>query len=120
VPQHPSVRCCASVSRTPASEINTIDSRFVSVFEEAFTTKRLLRFHYTDAKGSHSRRSVEPHGLLVRAPLWYVIAWDPTPDAARLFRADRVRQPEITTHAFVPRPHELVTGVCPDARQAGR
>jgi predicted DNA-binding transcriptional regulator YafY len=35
-----------------------------------------LRFGYTDRQGRPTRRRVEPHGLLVRAPLWYIVAWD--------------------------------------------
>lgn len=107
-------------SAVPAGEIDVIEPTLVSQFEQAFTGNRLLRFDYVDARGTHSRRTVEPHGLLVRAPLWYVIAWDPLRDAPRLFRADRVRDPETTLQGFVPRPHELVTGVCPDAKPVAR
>lgn len=93
-----------------------IDPKLVSTFEKAFTSSKLLSFNYVDREGRRTRRRVEPHGLLVRAPLWYVIAWDPRRGAPRLFRADRIRRPSITEQAFLPRPHELVTRVCPDAR----
>jgi predicted DNA-binding transcriptional regulator YafY len=99
-------------------DISPVDPGLVTKFEEAFRTNRLLGFDYTDARGRETRRIVEPHGLLVRIPLWYAIAWDPEPDAARLFRADRIRQAEVNTRTFLPRPHELVTGICPDARPA--
>ncbi len=93
-----------------------VDPSLVPAFEEAFTANRVLAFGYLDRDGRRSRRRVEPHGLLVRPPLWYVIAWDLRWDAARLFRADRISQPTVTDDSFRPRPHELVTGVCPDAR----
>jgi fructose-specific phosphotransferase system component IIB len=48
-----------------------------------------------------------------------VIAWDPRLHAPRLFRADRMPRPSITEKAFLPRPHELVTRICPDARSIG-
>lgn len=96
-----------------------IDPALVATFEKAFTANRLLVFSYVDRAGRRTRRRVEPHGLLVRAPLWYVIAWDPRRDAPRLFRADRMRRPSISDQTFLPRPHELVTRVCPDARSAG-
>jgi WYL domain len=54
----------------------------------------------------------------VRAPLWYVIAWDSRRNAPRLFRADRIRRPSVIEETFLPRPHALVTRVCPDARAA--
>jgi predicted DNA-binding transcriptional regulator YafY len=56
------------------------------------------------------------HGLLVRQPLWFVIAWDTGRNAPRLFRADRIAAPAVTDHTFVPRPGELITGLCPDAK----
>jgi predicted DNA-binding transcriptional regulator YafY len=103
-------------SSVPAGEIGIMEPTLVPQFERAFTGNLLLRFDYTDGRRSSSRRTVEPHGLLVRAPLWYVIAWDLERDAPRLFRTDRVRRPEATSQGFLPRPHELVTGVCPDAK----
>ena len=95
-----------------------IDPNLVEAFETAFTTTRLLAFTYRDQQGRRTRRRVEPHGLLVRQPLWYVIAWDTGRNAARLFRADRISSPTVSDHTFVARPDELVTGVCPDARPA--
>lgn len=86
------------------------------LFETAFSEERLLAFSYRDRAGNESRRVVEPHGLLVRAPMWYVIAWDTAVEEPRLFRADRIRSPHVQAQKFVPRPHELVRGLCPDAR----
>ena len=102
----------------PAEGVGALDSRLIATFEEAFTAQLQLSFTYVDAHGRRTRRRVEPHGLLVRAPLWYLIAWDVRREAARLFRADRIRRPATTSVRFLPRPHELVTGVCPDARPA--
>jgi len=98
---------------------HAVDARFLAVFEEAFTTRRTLSFAYQDRNGRRTRREVEPHGLLVRPPVWYAIAWDTRKDAPRLFRADRVRRPEVNERQFLPRPDQLVTGVCPDARPSG-
>jgi predicted DNA-binding transcriptional regulator YafY len=93
-----------------------VDPRFLARFEQSFTHGLVLRFSYTDRDGNLSRRQIEPHGLLVRAPYWYVIAWDRDKDEPRLFRADRARRPRVTEIRFAPRPHDLVTGLCPDAR----
>jgi predicted DNA-binding transcriptional regulator YafY len=95
-----------------------IDPCLVEAFEAAFSATRLLVFTYRDQQGRSTNRQVEPHGLLVRQPLWYVIAWDTGKNAPRLFRADRISAPAITGHTFTARPSELVTGVCPDARPA--
>jgi predicted DNA-binding transcriptional regulator YafY len=95
-----------------------VDPALVGAFEAAFSATRLLAFRYRARGGGTTRRLVEPHGLLVRPPLWYVIAWDRDRRAARLFRADRISEPKVTGRTFVARPSELVTGVCPDARVA--
>ncbi|MCP4960471.1 MAG: WYL domain-containing protein [Actinomycetia bacterium] len=94
----------------------TVSPLLARLFELAFSEERLLAFEYHDRTGTASRRIVEPHGLLVRAPLWYVIAWDTAIDKPRLFRSDRIRSPHVLANTFIPRPHELVRGVCPDAR----
>jgi predicted DNA-binding transcriptional regulator YafY len=98
----------------------SVDPALVGAFEAAFSSTRLLAFHYRARNDRTTRRLVEPHGLLVRPPLWYVIAWDRDRHAPRLFRADRVSHPEVDGRTFVPRPNDLVTGVCPDARVAAR
>jgi predicted DNA-binding transcriptional regulator YafY len=96
--------------------LGDVDPNLVEAFETAFTTAHLLTFNYRDQQGPRTSRHVEPHGLLVRQPLWYVIAWDTDRNAARLFRADRIGNPTLSQHTFVARPTGLVTGVCPDAK----
>lgn len=94
-----------------------VDRTLLPAFEHAFTASLVLRFGYRDRAGHRTRRRIEPHGLLVRAPLWYVIAWDLDRGAARLFRADRVCRPIAPTEVpFRPRPVGDVTKICPDAR----
>jgi predicted DNA-binding transcriptional regulator YafY len=107
-------------SPSPSPAPAPVEPTLVGAFETAFSSTRLLSFRYRDRDGRATRRLVEPHGLLVRPPLWYVIAWDRDRHAPRLFRADRVSHPEVDGRTFVPRPNDLVTGVCPDARVAAR
>lgn len=95
-----------------------IDPDLVEAFQTAFTSTRLLVFTYRDRHGRRTKRQAEPHGLLVRQPLWYVIAWDTDRNGPRLFRADRISTPTVSARTFTARPSELVTGVCPDARPA--
>jgi predicted DNA-binding transcriptional regulator YafY len=102
-----------SAESAPATPI---DPNLVGAFEATFVATRLLTFRYGARNGRTTQRLVEPHGLLVRPPLWYVIAWDTDKDAPRLFRADRICDAEATDRTFIARPQELVTGICPDAR----
>ncbi len=90
----------------------------VEVFEKAFTANQMLSFSYTDRQGRETKRCVEPHGLLVAWPNWYVIAWDPQPDASRLFRADRISKPTIVEQGFLPRPHDIIMKPHPTATPA--
>ncbi len=92
-----------------------IDPLLARVFETAFSQQHLLGFGYHDRQGNRTQRVAEPHGLLVRAPMWYVIAWDTNADEQRLFRADRISSPHILADQFVPRPHELLRDIAPDA-----
>jgi predicted DNA-binding transcriptional regulator YafY len=105
--------------RSAQRDGHRIHKDLVSRFEQAFTANRLLGFAYVDREGAATQRRVEPHGFLLRTPLWYIIAWDPDKEAARLFRADRITRPRVLDARFTPRPHELVAGVCRDALPAG-
>ncbi|MCA9615173.1 MAG: WYL domain-containing protein, partial [Myxococcales bacterium] len=56
---------------------------------------------YRDANGRVSERDVEPHGLLVASPLWYVLAIDPA-KGARTFRLDRILGATPSGRTFTP------------------
>ena len=49
-----------------------------------------LRIDYVDRTGRSSSRDLEPHGMLVQAPLWYLLAYDLGRQAPRSFRLDRI------------------------------
>jgi predicted DNA-binding transcriptional regulator YafY len=73
------------------------------LFEEAFSKGLGLGFHYADRDGKKSTRRVEPHGLLVETPVWYVLARDVDKSEARTFRMDRIARPRLLTDvAFRP------------------
>ncbi|MBM4364342.1 MAG: WYL domain-containing protein, partial [Deltaproteobacteria bacterium] len=82
-PATPRIR--ESAGRAPAE--------LLGVFERAFTAGLGLAFHYVDREGRPSARRVEPHGLLVEPPVWYVLAWDLERRAPRMFRMDRISRP---------------------------
>ena len=99
----------------PAATLSTagpVDPELLQVFERCFNGGHVLRFGYTDREGRRTRRRVEPHGLLVRAPLWYIIAWDSARDAPRTFRMDRIRAPRLDEATFVPRSLRAFGDVC--------
>lgn len=54
-----------------------------------------LGFRYRDRGGRTSIRRVEPHGLLVMTPVWYVLGRDVDNGEPRMFRMDRVASPTL-------------------------
>lgn len=72
-------------------------------FEAAFSQDACLAFDYTDRHGNKTRRSVEPHGLLVEAPAWYLLTRDTESGEARMFRMDRIRHARVLSERrFTP------------------
>ena len=65
------------------------------MFEEAFSGGLGLGFHYTDREGRASTRRIEPHGLLVEPPVWYIVARDVDKSEPRMFRMDRIARPRV-------------------------
>ena len=73
------------------------------IFEEAFARGRGLTFQYVDRSGNATSRTVEPHGLLVQPPVWYILSRDVETGAPRTFRMDRISRPHIVPAiAFEP------------------
>ncbi|NJS39299.1 MAG: WYL domain-containing protein [Rhodobacteraceae bacterium] len=96
------------------SDLRPLDAILLPAFETAFLTGRLLRFHYRDAKGSPTLRTVEPQAMLILPPLWYLVAWDPARDAFRHFRMDRITTPEPLEDTSFRRRHvPFAADVCP-------
>ena len=59
--------------------------------------------------------------MLLRAPVWYIVAWDLGKDVPRLFRMDRILTLVIDSERrFGSRPFDFVLGSCPDARPSTR
>ncbi|MCZ8281182.1 MAG: WYL domain-containing protein [Aquidulcibacter sp.] len=77
------------------SDAGPVEPTLLPAFELAFLQQRLLRFNYRDAKGKRTNREVEPQAMLILAPLWYLVAWDPSPGAFRHFRMDRISSPTV-------------------------
>ncbi|NUP04352.1 MAG: YafY family transcriptional regulator [Nonomuraea sp.] len=62
-----------------------------------------LRFDYLGHDGTGTVRAVEPHRLVYTGRRWYLLAWDPSRDDWRTFRADRIRPRTPNGPRFTPR-----------------
>ncbi len=74
----------------------------LAAFERGFSRAQCLRFDYTDRHKRTTRRTIEPHGLLVEPPAWYILARDVDRQVARVFRMDRIARPRLLTRTFTP------------------
>lgn len=74
---------------------------------QAFLEMRELKITYIDVDDSRSKRTVEPHHLLLCNPVWYLYAWDIEKDALRCFRCDRIQSAIPDDEPFKERPFDL-------------
>ncbi|MGH1347408.1 MAG: helix-turn-helix transcriptional regulator [Nannocystales bacterium] len=84
------------------ASVAPISSDLLPVFEGCFSRRLCLCFRYADRRGKTSTRIVEPHGILVQTPVWYVLALDTELAVARMFRMDRITHARRSTLTFVP------------------
>lgn len=83
-----------------------ITPTLLDAFERCFREGVCMSFRYTDRHGATTQRRIEPHGIFVRQPFWYILAVDldiqPRTDAERMFRMDRIANPRATLRHFDP------------------
>jgi predicted DNA-binding transcriptional regulator YafY len=84
------------------------------LFEEAFSGGFGLGFSYTDREGRRTQRRVEPHGLLVQPPVWYVLGRDVEKREPRTFRMDRIAKPRILPEVVFRPDTSVIQAQLPD------
>ncbi len=83
----------------------------IDAFERCFSQETCLSFTYRDRFENMTQRRIEPHGILVQPPVWYILAIDVDKSAQRMFRMDRISNPRPFSRPFVPSRavvHEMV------------
>jgi len=80
--------------------------RVVQTLHQAFIDLGTLAIRYQNEGGVTSERQIEPHYLLLKYPVWYVIAFDHLRDAPRTFRCDRILTAQMTGTHFRLLPKE--------------
>ncbi|WCL53465.1 helix-turn-helix transcriptional regulator [Gimibacter soli] len=97
------------------SEVN--HSNFELVFEgieRAFFSQHCIDLSYRDSAGRDTHRKVEPQGILIMAPVWYLIGFDTEKQELRHFRIDRILKLEIDFDKnFMLRKLHLEGAKCP-------
>jgi len=82
----------------PEAAAKPFDPGIYGACEEAFLHGFELEIAYCDRLGRPSQRVIQPQGLLVMSPRWYLMAWDTGKQAPRTFRLDRIQQAEPLRH----------------------
>ncbi|GAB3410785.1 YafY family protein [Flindersiella endophytica] len=94
----------------------TVDAIALTLIAQACRDEERLRFGYTRHDNEVARRLVEPYRLVPFGRRWYLLAWDVERGDWRIFRVDRITDPEPTGARAMPRvlpsddPAEYVRG----------
>ena len=111
--------CRRVIVGPPASEcvrgtLGEAPKELLHLFEEAFTRGVGIAFNYVDRNGRLSGRRVEPHGLLVQSPVWYVLARDFDKSEPRMFRMDRIARPRLMPELEFRPSLDVVSALLPE------
>ena len=80
--------------------------QIVQTLHQAFINLETLAMRYEKEGGGISTRQVEPHYLLLKYPVWYVVAFDHLRQGPRTFRCDRMLGAKLTGTRFRLSPKE--------------
>jgi predicted DNA-binding transcriptional regulator YafY len=84
-----------SASARVRGSLGPIAPELLRLFEEAVSAGVALGFRYRDRDGRVTTREVEPHGLAITPPVWYLLGRDATTGQPRMFRMDRMSAPAV-------------------------
>ncbi|MEM8591477.1 MAG: WYL domain-containing protein [Pseudomonadota bacterium] len=86
--------------------ISAPSKRVVQALHQAFLDQETLEIEYQREDGATSAREIEPHYMLLKYPVWYVLAVDHLRMSPRVFRCDRMRRASRTGTPFRLRPKD--------------
>lgn len=83
-----------------ASEATPPPKRVVQAVHQAFIRQTQLEIRYKREDGETSNRQISPHYLLLKYPVWYIVAFDHFREGPRIFRCDRLLAATTTETSF--------------------
>lgn len=83
---------------------DTVDADTLVALAHACRSAERVRIAYTDARGTPSRRDLEPHRLVQAHRRWYLVAFDRGRDDWRTLRVDRIGEVAPQGRRSEPRP----------------
>ena len=97
----------------PLPVVQTIKPSVLAVFETCFLGSQRMIFSYQDRNNKKTKRSADPHAMLVLSPAWYMIGYDPQKKEFRHFRMDRIKSASMQEETFHRRAFIVNEGECP-------
>lgn len=82
---------------------NEKSEQVVQLTHQAIGSSCLLSFEYIGAYGKRSKRTVEPHTLVMKSFSWYLLAFCKLRSEFRVFRLQRMKDVKILEEHFVRR-----------------
>ncbi len=79
---------------------NEEQRKVLNIVQNAVEADRLLNFNYINNKLEHSVRTVEPMTIVFKWRAWYLFGYCRLKDDYRIFRASKIRNPEILPKTF--------------------
>lgn len=89
-----------TVSTYVQASANTPPKHVVQALHQALVSQEPLEIRYRREDGATSTRDIEPYYLLLKYPIWYVVAFDHQPQSPRTFRCDRMLAARMTGAHF--------------------
>ena len=80
--------------------VRAAGGRTVQKLHQGFLDQTSTVIRYQDEGGKKTKREIEAHYLLLKYPIWYVLAVDKLRDALRTFRCDRILSADLTDTQF--------------------
>jgi len=73
-------------------------SEHLDALSDALLRRKKVAFSYHGIhRNEETEREVRPYGLLFKHSHWYLVGWDETRDAERIFRVDRMEKVQVNT-----------------------
>lgn len=85
------IKIGVTASTLVQSGVSVLSKRVVQALHQAFADLETLEISYQREDGKTSKRQIEAHYLLLKYPVWYVVAFDHLRGAPRTFRCDRIQ-----------------------------
>jgi predicted DNA-binding transcriptional regulator YafY len=83
---------------------------YLEILSDALLRRKRVTFSYHGIeRNTVTEREVRPYGLLFKHSHWYLVGWDETRDAERIFRVDRMENVQVNAATPATPDYEMPT-----------